>query len=516
LPAPALLPFGAAPHYRLAATLPLPPDYATLLALHSALEHALIAHLAVQGPGGSLAPASPISPAGTQDRTVSMHSLLPYATLRPLVERASGRRLGPGELARLLTLWGGPDADDGIGLTLSRVRALDSRGRKSQDWAVGIRVRLLRRRREVTPPLSAFFGAVKAPTTPGRGGGDERAGEAAREGMSVVALWNTGLEARKAAVREKLLGWTGKAHEAWLEQQGFAPQDEPRKQPQSRPSTPEPRPVVEGPGGLLTPGATREGEGNKRASRIVDLGFGTEPSATAAEKSASAGWTRPAPHEELAAWHASFPLELVPPIPASELPALLPSTTIVQPAPARKVAQDPLADEEAASGSTLVPGPAPPVKALTLEERIRAKEAARKGARPVLPARSRVGGPSASYVSDAKRSTMAGFKRRSTLSRLSAIAEGVYLLFTSSLPAAGTYGGARSGMLPLADVLGSVTKSSPVALSRAEAREALDMLRDLAPGFLGLSSVGGREWACLEGRELREVREKIREELAAI
>lgn len=110
---------------------------------------------------------------------------------------------------------------------------------------------------------------------------------------------------------------------------------------------------------------------------------------------------------------------------------------------------------------------------------------------------------------------MASFKRRSTLSRLDSIAEGLYMLFLGSSSSSSSSGpGKRSAMLPLPDVLASIAKSSAVALSRAEANEALELLRELAPGFVSTTTVGGRQWACLEdGAQLKRVREAVKREL---
>jgi hypothetical protein len=70
--------------------------------------------------------------------------------------------------------------------------------------------------------------------------------------------------------------------------------------------------------------------------------------------------------------------------------------------------------------------------------------------------------------------------------------------------------------LPLSTVLTSLSKSSRVTLSTAEARGCIDLLAQVCPGFLDVRTVGGREWVKMgESGEvgLGEVRRRVKAEL---
>ena len=101
------------------------------------------------------------------------------------------------------------------------------------------------------------------------------------------------------------------------------------------------------------------------------------------------------------------------------------------------------------------------------------------------------------------------------------MAEAVYMLSSSSaVPAARTAHGRQTRMLAMHDVLSNLEKSSKIALSRAESRDAVSMLVKIAPEWLATTQVGGREWlrVCSDpaaGITLRSVREKIRAAMRA-
>ncbi|KAE8228907.1 hypothetical protein CF326_g6140 [Tilletia indica] len=118
-------------------------------------------------------------------------------------------------------------------------------------------------------------------------------------------------------------------------------------------------------------------------------------------------------------------------------------------------------------------------------------------------------------------------KRKSLISRLPEIADSLYMLFTQAAVAQGMAPTPRSSssksttasrevaessstipamtatprvpVLPLSEVLTSLTRSSRTILSRVELREALDLLIEFVPGFLEIRKVGqgGAEWATL-------------------
>ncbi|CEH11948.1 hypothetical protein CBOM_07339 [Ceraceosorus bombacis] len=611
------LDFSSGPFpFDLSPDLPLPQHYATLLALHSALEHALVAHLAVKGPGGSsddatFAPLSPqpnfgrsklsreaTSAAGDRrdaetSKMIRLPGLLTYGALRPVVERASGRDFTPRQLALLAAIWSMEEDDEasssnksgdsseeaqhkpaGIGLLLSRTRTLDARGRKCWDWAIGIEMMLCRtKERDATPPLSLRtpFVSSSAPSTPPQRSRDDLTGHSpastldrspkrpsksqqlspskAREGMSIIALWNMGLEARKKAFKQRLLGFVARAHMRWLE------------------------------------GVRDE----KVKGEELDEGV-------------------------LRAWHDDFPLEHTPlPTPATlpELKAAIGSSV----APGMDMLRSGMAGASAHSraapqkstpslirngASSLVPGPVPfdgssaggtsgaaSTKKMSLEERIRAKEEAKRGRLQDIAQRSRwfdsrrMGGkvedvpstpssrgggsvfasPGRSEVADLEETDasaggapvveeqelgtstkrkeaslralapstsaewMARFARRSTLSRLVSIAEGLWLLFLAGSNSTSSGGGgsltsatlstsSRSAALPMEQVLESVRKSCPNCLSSKEAKEALHLIQQIVPGFLSCLNSGQRQWVRLDRkRGLEDVRRAVRLEL---
>ncbi|UZJ51046.1 hypothetical protein CBS101457_000366 [Exobasidium rhododendri] len=120
--------------------LPLGDHHATLLSLHSAVEHALVVHLATSG--GSAADSS--SSATSQ---IQLPNVITFSTLRPIVERSCGRRLDQAELARLMWLWGsdGGKADDSragcnVGIHVSKGRTMDKSGNKSFDYYLSLQV----------------------------------------------------------------------------------------------------------------------------------------------------------------------------------------------------------------------------------------------------------------------------------------------------------------------------------------------------------------------------------------
>ncbi|CBQ69472.1 conserved hypothetical protein [Sporisorium reilianum SRZ2] len=253
------------------------------------------------------------------------------------------------------------DADEvrGLGFIVSKTRSMDARtGRRALDWGIGIELEIKRTVRARTPPTQVNFGGVEvhSPVPTAVEGFDEsvmgtpkmpvrfstpppssekkvgrspyvesspllasprRKGRAAsptpaspktrssvgsakaREGMSVVAMWNNGLETRKAEVGRRLRERCARYHQLWLDEKGIsvplAPAPVKKESIEHEPSTPSsrrtpkheqqvvglgiasaadsddddddgdaigrsmPRQAIMGAGGLLTPSATRSG-----------------------------------------------------------------------------------------------------------------------------------------------------------------------------------------------------------------------------------------------------------------
>ncbi|PWN52942.1 hypothetical protein IE53DRAFT_384577 [Violaceomyces palustris] len=712
-----VLPYGLSP------SLPLPPHYSTLLSLHTALEHALVVHLAtsgaststsddaqVYGPRGDGSPtSSPSFPSSSSfSSSVRLPNLITFTALRPLVERSGGRRFGSTELARLVGLWsqGGSESEGGslqdrdqdsnplpptkeeirgLGFIVTKTRALDPRsGKKVWDWGVGIELNFSRQARQVTPPLEVTFQnvptttnmanrspslagphlssasatgvqVVATPSTPppasrrrGRdwsvqGGGSDTPGSltcsspslmdggtvkghrTAREGMSIVALWNNGIEARKAEVARRLRLRVAVYHSAWLKQMGLhdtststSSGDLCRKEGEADqlltsplrseswntgevPQTPSSRKTkgteeggelrrgqaMPGPGGLLTPASTRSGcrriggriihfdPSQLDQDRLGDNGGQIGPEGEEEERDS---YRLPPEGGLLEGWHPRFDFSspnVVKPLPLANLPSLrdpnpsgsfsgFASSSLSTPSRALTMAQRrelqysrPHSRCGGESGTTVTDLPSTPrsgpssggeailkvpntAPAMTLKERIAAKEEAKRlqllndSKRPLVGdrkgtfARTRSAplvqfSSSSSSWSDpvdhgvpshpstpSKGSIMANFKRRSTLSRLADISDALYLLFTthpstSATPSKRGVGGGggrgkddlRTPTLPLNEILSTLTKSSKVTMSRSECRQALQLLIEIAPGFLEIVKVGNSEWARL-------------------
>ncbi|TFK99071.1 hypothetical protein BDV98DRAFT_571607 [Pterulicium gracile] len=88
-------------------------------------------------------------------------------------------------------------------------------------------------------------------------------------------------------------------------------------------------------------------------------------------------------------------------------------------------------------------------------------------------------------------------RRRCLLGRLPGIAESVWMLFTapaSSVPGTPSSRSRKRKALPMAEVVPSIVKSSPVPISIAEAQESLVMLSELCPFFLTQLRIAGEDW----------------------
>lgn len=639
--------------YAISPGLQLPSHFKTILLLHSALEHALVVHLATAGTASSSTSMDSDLTDSSGQSVVRLPNLISYSTLRPLVERTAGRRLGPVELARLMYIWSNGRVEcaaavnpttaptkpivsnsttvdrsastsenilSGLGFLLGRQRCLDSNGRRSWDWSLGIELTIKRARRQVTPPMQVSFGTddgnkaeVELPSTPTKRGvassvygldtppstpsspskrKRETSGElgsaspqgVGREGMSFVALWNNGMEQRKSEVGKRLRSITAGEMEQWLASDDGAASNRASSQtPQTssvmamddeedsenipRPSTPERRPqhraVQIGPGGLPTPSSTRP-DGKRR--RVVDFnqsimevdseGRRTEsflPAAAggsadarndddASSLAAAALWSRPTPGEVLATWPPAFDLRAVKPLPCAVLPSLREersgisaddalrrggSYSATMLAAATQEAGDfgNAKQTSAVDGShSSTTGPGSEARAMSLMERIKAKQAAAAAA-------SSIGRRNVTGSADSS-SMMTNVKRRATLSRLPELASALYMLYTASSSSTSTTSGhhgdtsapssTRLPVLPLPTVIATLSKSSRVSLSPHEARMALDLLNELVPGTVELRPIGGTEWASLNlsaggasgGGALAEVRRRVREELS--
>lgn len=227
------LPFSATIPPRPSAKLPDVLD--RLQHLHAALESALFAHLAEAGGSAFASSSSSISSANSAIMHVRIPRLIDFGKLKRLIE-SGGRNFGVQDLARLCWVWQGcgfrGDEDDlhvtgqeeglesdevgGMGFVVSKTRLLIGGGKFVPSLALGIHLTIKSNPQlapmELLPPPSP--GRVpRSPTTTTRGrqgadspGGGSRTG---REGMSVVALWSQGSEARRREFGKRLRDWIG-------------------------------------------------------------------------------------------------------------------------------------------------------------------------------------------------------------------------------------------------------------------------------------------------------------------
>ncbi len=476
----------------------------------------------------------------------------------------------------------------GLGFIIGKTRSIDTRtGRRALDWGIGIELEIKRTVREKTPPTQIGFGGVEVqsspllassdnfdetvrgtPKMPSRATTPPPAGERvaanartqlmspllgsprrkvcaesptpsspkvrsslgaakAREGMSVVAMWNNGLETRKAEVARRLRQRCARFHQLWLDENGISV---PAPKQAHEPSTPSrkpagaadaesdtedgvpgpPREVVMGAGGLLTPSATRSG-GRRVGKRTFHLdpseldshtlsdeddddavlGFEAlqggkqsmlaEVSHSVVRTSKSmpnlAAAAVPPEGADLVAWHVEFPLDdarVVKPVPLATLPSL--SAPLATPHRNKEIGlgiSDPTTPRKPikyTAAPELASEAAPSTAGMSLRERIQAKEQLRRTAS--LPA-----------LASGSMTSMQALSQRALVSRLPELCSILFMLFSNGTTLSST-GITRSPTIPMQDLLAKLSKSTKITLSPRECRAAIDLLASIAPGFL--------------------------------
>lgn len=210
----------------------LPPSLSNLLKLHIILEGALLIHLANEG-SAVASSTSKLNSAG--QAVLRIPNLINLPDLRKKIE-SGGRSFGEKELAKLVWVWEGcgqkegTDEDTiesedelrldtgesgGMGFIVTRTRASTATGIVST-FGIGISVAIKQNPQlpqfEIIAPPSSPSRSPKSPcqrSTPaspvsiGRG----------REGMSVVALWSQGQEARRGEFAARLREWANRCAE---------------------------------------------------------------------------------------------------------------------------------------------------------------------------------------------------------------------------------------------------------------------------------------------------------------
>jgi len=460
--------------------VPLPESYQMLLNLHTAFERALMLHLTTEGKGGRIASAVSASAADFSSTSrIRLENLATYNQLRAMVERGSGRRFGQTEFAQLLWLWNAASSttsavlDDpfsdspapvsSLGFLVTKTTEMSkTNGKKMSSWGIGIELDLKRNGEATERSLSIQNSPVSAkkPTSPNKMAGK-------REGMSVVALWSQGAEERKNEIRLRLGNCVVQHHDSFL----HSIADE-------RPSTP---------------------------------------------------ISRPRRHSSEPSFHPDFDLCALPSVPTSTLPDLLGvqrSTGQTLNGLASSSSSPNKSENDATTRK-----PSAKVRASSLTERIKAKEQAQNAGTTVdgqevarvpnlgmlSPTRKSLKANSA--AAERERQRMAEFKRKSMLSRMPNVADAVYMLFAPAMPPSpGSMSTAASRYrraVPLDEVCTNVAKSSKIALSAIEAKEAIALLTDICPDFVTLRKIEGRDWLMMnartgEGMNLKECKDELK------
>ncbi|WVQ79404.1 hypothetical protein IAT38_001501 [Cryptococcus sp. DSM 104549] len=435
----------------------LPPHLETLLNLHTAVNLALSFHMATHPPVLPPHPASATS--------VPLPNLTNYLAIKADVERTSGRRFGAQELGRLAWVW----AWDGVELP-------DEKKAKEKKKAV-----MLEEDNPFVVPSAPDIGAgevsglsyiISSTRTrdpgsgkmvfthglgidlelrvgetrqllPGSDGGFGNKGQGG--GTGAIGRWSAGGEGREDVFRERL--------EKWVELNGgYEP-------PQAN--------------ALPTP-TTSDTSTRSTIPPIPILPLPKLPSSTGL----------PA---------ANLFTSFTSPSSASTTPRRLAPPPTINPAKTAGLSDPFEISEPIEKGKVVRTG--------SVNERLQAMKDRIKAKRPgggLQTLGSSVGGfgrTAGAQMSSAQQAEE--LKRRSTLSRLEGIAEGVYMMFSAPSPGPNTLPTPPKGrrrVIPLSEVAEVIVKSSKTPLSIAEAQSSLQLLTELCPFFLTVKTVGKKEW----------------------
>ncbi|WWD20124.1 hypothetical protein CI109_104600 [Kwoniella shandongensis] len=443
----------------------LPPHLQTLLNIHRSFNLALSLYIATHPP---VLPPHP--PSAT---SVKMPNLTNYLAIKETVERTSGRRFGTQELARLAWVWSwdgkslpddkaiseknkqamleednpflvpttpaiGTGEISGLSYLITPTRTLDpTTGRRVYTHGIGIELELR-------------VGETRQVLHGGSEGGIGNKGQGG--GMGAIGRWNTAGETREDAFRERL--------ERWVELNGgYEP---PPKSILPTPTTSEnssrssipPIPILSLPhlpSSTLLPAANLfSAMSSPASSSTVSLTPKKQHSTPSSSSSKTAG--------------LSDPFEL------NEGKREITKTKVVRPGSVEERRQ-------------------------AMMDRIKARAGGGNGSIATL------GSSPGSLMKRGGNLSAAGqqeeLKRRSTLSRLEGVAEGVWMMFSAPSPGPSTLPTAPRGRrkaIPMSEVADVIVKSSKTPISTAEAQSSLQLLTELCPFFLTCKNVARQEW----------------------
>ncbi|WWC65675.1 uncharacterized protein I303_108296 [Kwoniella dejecticola CBS 10117] len=439
-------------------SIELPPHLQTLLNLHHSFNLALSLYIATHPP---ILPPHP--PSATN---VLLPNLTNFLAIKETVERTSGRRFGLQELGRLAWIW------TWDGKALPNDKAVSERNKQAMidednpflvpsgpeigSGEVNGLSYLITPTRTLDPQtgrrvythgigidLELRKGETRQILHGGAEGGIGNKGQGG--GMGAVGRWNTNGEARHDVFRERL--------EKWVELNGGY------------------EPPVKS---ILPTPTTSENSTRSSIPPIPVLPLPHLPSSTLL------------PAANLFSSFSSPSTTLTPQKAHSR-----PSTD----SPKTAGLSDPfeLAEKPDEQKAKIVRPGSVDQRRQAMMDRIKARSGTGKG---MSTLGSSAGGfPRASTLSAAGQQEE--LKRRSTLSRLESIAEGVWMMFSAPSPGPSTLPTAPRGRrkaIPMKEVADVIVKSSKTPISTAEAQSSLLLLTELCPFFLNTKQIGKQEW----------------------
>nr|ODN95510.1 hypothetical protein L204_04050 [Cryptococcus depauperatus CBS 7855] len=452
------------PESKKSKTVSLPPHLESLLSIHRAFNLALSLHIATHHPV--------LPPHSSTVTSIKLPNLTNYLAIKETVERTCGKRFGSQELGRLAWIWSwdGKDLPDeraiseknkkamldednpfvapsspaigygeisGLNYLVTSTRCLDPfTGRRVYTHGIGIDLDLRKgETRQILPNSDGGLG------NRGQGGG-----------TGAIGRWNANGEIREEIFRERL--------ERWIELHGGY------ELPQST--------------ALPTP-TTSENSQRSVIPPIPVLPLPHLPSSSSL------------PAANLMKAFTSPSSTLTPK--KTHLPPSTSTLKTVGLDDPFEIAQGPEKGLELPKGKVVRNGSVEE-RRKAMMDRIKARSRVNKGA----TLGSSVGGlkrPGVDFAAMSTAGQQEELRRRSTLSRLENVAEGVWMMFSSPYLIPSTLPNAPRGRrkaIPISEVADVIVKSSKTPISTAEAQSSLQMLTELCPFFLTTKTIGRQEW----------------------
>ncbi|KAH8920586.1 hypothetical protein BT69DRAFT_1352290 [Atractiella rhizophila] len=492
------------------AIVELPESCQSLLTLYNGLERAILVRLATTT---SFPAPSKIQNPSTNSVTLQIHNLVTYSAIKQDVERASGKKFSLEQLERLVWVWEGGRQNEtredkdrgGMGWIISKTKELGLDGKQVFSWGIGIQLEI-----RINPSLPTFeLAGEDEELFSGLGSRNEID---SLKGSNLIALWSKELERRKNLFRKKLQRWITDETNRYTTSSAL-------EQDYDRPVSPTT---------FMTP----------KKSRFAEDAI-PFPTPVSKHKSSSS------------MDHSPF---ILPSIPRAHLPSLVGKAKPSTPSFKRQAAQTPTSASREGKQDLVGLGLAglyngevkvrerkgsTKDRQKSLMERIKAKEEKMESNLLLFP---NAAGAEGLTPGERKKKEKELLKRRSLLSRLSDVADGVSMLFNNAHLASSVTrspkspstpsSGSKKKAIPLDEVAGAISKSAKISLSKAESLEAVQLLAEISPSFVQIRIIDKREWvsvsvrpAGVEGNRilaspsksvstpLKDAKRKIKEEL---